>query len=103
VRAAAPQLLTVHDAECVDTEDLILASEEGWDELEGESGGDGVAAAHAAEARAAAPRLWKVRARRTWRWASEALQICDVLAVLPFYLEVRHDVSHQDWLPEQLA
>ena len=31
---------------------------------------------------------WKRGVLRTYRWATESLQICDVLAILPFYLEL---------------
>ena len=76
------QLCTVHDAECVDTEALV--AEAGWDELETAADGgdkDEHMMAHKV------PR-WKIRARRTYRWATESLQICDILAILPFYLEL---------------
>jgi hypothetical protein len=89
------QLLTVHDAECVDTEQLIA------EDALGEGGGDGEtdadreadAAAHLRATRSPLRNLltlspsWRVGLRRTWRFAASPLQLCDLLAVGPFYLE----------------
>ena len=87
-------LLTVHDAECVDAETLIAedaAEELGSPKPGGASGGAG-GAAH--DARLGAHGFFGVssefqtRVRRTWRYFSGPLQLCDLLAIAPFYLEI---------------
>ena len=62
----ALRLLTVHAAACVDAEKMIA--------------GDALSRERAS--------AWRVGARRTWDFATSPLELFDLLAVLPFWLEL---------------